>query len=185
MSKIGVAVVGTGFGQKVHIPGFQAHHRTEVVAVYHRNLDKAKAIASTHNIPYACDSIADIVAIPEVAGVSISTPPFLHFEMAKTVLEAGKHLLLEKPTALTAHEARELYRLANNESKTDFNKGGSRAIATMDFEFRFIPAWQMLAELLAAEYVGEKRLIKLDWLVSSRADASGRGEWNTPSAGGG
>ncbi len=108
MSKIGVAVVGTGFGQKVHLPGFQAHHRTEVVAVYHRNLDKAQAIASTHNIPYACNSIADIVAIPEVAGVSISTPPFLHFEMAKTVLEAGKHLLLEKPTALTAYEAKEL-----------------------------------------------------------------------------
>ncbi|TAF55573.1 MAG: gfo/Idh/MocA family oxidoreductase, partial [Oscillatoriales cyanobacterium] len=144
MSKIGVAVVGTGFGQKVHLPGFQTHHRTEVVAVYHRNLDK--------------------VAIPEVAGVSISTPPFLHFEMAKTVLEAGKHLLLEKPTALTANEARELYRLANSESQT-------AAIATMDFEFRFIPPWQMLAELLAAGYVGEKRLIKIDWLVSGRADA--------------
>ena len=177
MSKIGVAVVGTGFGQKVHLPGFQAHHRTEVVAVYHRNLDKAKDLASSHNIPYACDSIADIVAIPEVAGASISTPPFLHFEMAKTVLEAGKHLLLEKPTALTANEARELYRLANNESQTDLKNGGGRAIATMDFEFRFIPAWQMLAELLAAGYVGEKRLIKVDWLVSSRADATRPWNW--------
>lgn len=177
MSKIGVAVVGTGFGQKVHLPGFQAHHRTEVVAVYHRNLETAKTIATTHNIPYACNSIADIVAIPEVAGVSISTPPFLHFEMAKTVLEAGKHLLLEKPTALTANEARELYRLANSESKTDVKNGGSRAIATMDFEFRFIPAWQMLAELLAAGYVGENRLIKIDWLVSGRADASRPWNW--------
>ena len=170
MSKIGVAVVGTGFGQKVHLPGFQAHHRTEVVAVYHQNLDKARAIATAHNIPYACDSIADIVALPEVAGVSISTPPFLHFEMAKTVLEGGKHLLLEKPTALSAKEARELYRLANGESQT-------QPIATMDFEFRFIPAWQMLAELLAAGYVGEKRLIKIDWLVSGRADANRPWNW--------
>ena len=48
---IGVAVVGTGFGQKVHIPGFQAHPRTEIVAVYNRDLDKAEAIARTHNIP--------------------------------------------------------------------------------------------------------------------------------------
>ncbi|MBE9122681.1 Gfo/Idh/MocA family oxidoreductase [Tychonema sp. LEGE 07199] len=177
MSKIGVAIVGTGFGQKVHLPGFQAHHRTEVVAVYHRNLDKAQAIASTHNIPYACNSIADIAAIPEVAGVSISTPPFLHFEMAKTVLQAGKHLLLEKPTALTAYEARELYRLTNSESQTNVNNSGSRAIATMDFEFRFIPAWQMLAELLAAGYVGENRLIKIDWLVSGRADAARPWNW--------
>jgi predicted dehydrogenase len=176
MSKIGVAVVGTGFGQKVHIPGFQAHHQTEIVAVYHRNLEKAQAIASTHNIPYACNSIEDIVAIPEVAGVSISTPPFLHFEMAKTVLQAGKHLLLEKPTTLTANEAKELYRLAG-ESQTLSNNGESRVITTMDFEFRFIPAWQMLAELLAAGYVGEKRLIKIDWLVSSRADANRPWNW--------
>jgi predicted dehydrogenase len=177
MSKIGVAVVGTGFGQKVHIPGFQAHHRTEVVAIYHRNLDKAQAIASAQNIPYACNSIEDIVAIPEVAGVSISTPPFLHFEMAKTVLQAGKHLLLEKPTTLTANEARELYQLANRESQNTINQGSSRSIATMDFEFRFIPAWQMLSELLAAGYVGEKRLIKIDWLVSSRADANRPWNW--------
>lgn len=47
----------------------------------------------------------------------------------------------------------------------------------MDFEFRFIPAWQMLAELLAAGYVGEKRLIKVDWLVSSRADATRPWNW--------
>jgi predicted dehydrogenase len=47
----------------------------------------------------------------------------------------------------------------------------------MDFEFRFIPAWLMLAELLAAGYVGEKRLIKIDWLVSGRADASRPWNW--------
>lgn len=176
MSKIGVAVVGTGFGQKIHIPGFQAHHRTEVMAVYHRNLDKAQAIASSHNIPYACNSIENIIAIPEVAGISISTPPFLHFEMAKKVLEAGKHLLLEKPTALTANEARELYKLANK-SQTNLESKSARTIATMDFEFRFIPAWQMLAELLATGYVGEKRLIKIDWLVSGRADANRPWNW--------
>lgn len=176
MSKIGVAVVGTGFGQKIHIPGFQAHHRTEVVAVYHRNLDKAQAIASSQNIPYACNSIEDIIAIPEVAAVSISTPPFLHFEMAKKVLTAGKHLLLEKPTALTANEARELYKLANK-SETHPESKSAKTIATMDFEFRFIPSWQMLAELLATGYVGEKRLIKIDWLVSSRADTNRPWNW--------
>lgn len=164
---IGVAVVGTGFGQKVHLPGLQAHPRTEVVAVYHRDLDKAKAIASAHNLPYAANTIEDIVALPEVIAVAISTPPFLHFEMAKIVLQSGKHLLLEKPTTLIASEARELYRLAK----------AKECIVTIDFEFRFIPAWQMLAELLAQGYVGEKRLIKIDWLVSSRADASRPWNW--------
>jgi len=167
MNNIGVAVVGTGFGQKVHLPGFQAHPKTEVVAVYHRDLDKAKGIAATHNIAYAANTIEDIVALPAVKAVAISTPPFLHFEMAKVVLESGKHLLLEKPTTLIASEARELYHLAK----------AKNCVVTMDFEFRFIPAWQMLAELLAEGYVGEKRLIKIDWLVSSRADTSRPWNW--------
>ena len=164
---IGVAVVGTGFGQKVHIPGFQAHPSTQLIAVYHRDLDKAKAIADAHNIPHAFDTIEDVVALPQVQAVSISTPPFLHYEMAKTVLQAGKHLLLEKPTALCAAEARELYQLAK----------AFGVIATLDFEFRYVPAWQRLAELLSEGYVGQKRLIKIDWLVSSRADASRPWNW--------
>jgi len=164
---IGVAVVGTGFGEKIHIPGFQAHPRTQLVTVYHRDLDKAKAIASTHNIPHACDRLEDALALPDVAAVSISTPPFLHYEMAKTVLQAGKHLLLEKPMTLSAVEARELYQLATA-------KG---VVAMMDFEFRFVPAWQLLAEYLAEGYVGQKRLVKIDWLVSSRADAQRPWNW--------
>jgi len=172
---IGVAVVGTGFGQKVHIPGFQAHPRTQVVAVYNRNLDQAKAIADAHNIHHACNTIEDLVALPQVQAVSISTPPFLHYEMAKTVLQAGKHLLLEKPTALCAAEARELYQLAQ----------ALGVIATLDFEFRYVPAWQHLAELLSEGYVGQKRLIKIDWLVSSRADASRPWNWYSRSSQGG
>jgi predicted dehydrogenase len=164
---IGVAVVGTGFGEKIHIPGFQAHPRTQLVAVYHRDLDKAKAIAQSQNIPHACDRLEDALALPDVAAVSISTPPFLHYEMAKTVLQAGKHLLLEKPMTLSAAEARELYQLAARQG----------VVAMMDFEFRFIPAWQLLAEYLAEGYVGQKRLVKIDWLVSSRADASRPWNW--------
>jgi predicted dehydrogenase len=51
---INVAVVGTGFGQKVHIPGLQAHSRTQVIAVYNQDFAKAQKIAQTYNIPYPC-----------------------------------------------------------------------------------------------------------------------------------
>jgi len=166
-SLIGVAVVGTGFGQKIHIPGLQIHPRTEVVAVHHRDLEKGRAIAQAHGIPRVCQSIEELVALPEVQAVTISTPPFLHYEMAKIVLQAGKHLLLEKPTALNVQEATELYHLAQA-------KG---AIAILDFEFRFVPAWQRFAELLADGYVGQKRLVKVDWLVSGRADADKPWNW--------
>ncbi|HLP87414.1 MAG TPA: Gfo/Idh/MocA family oxidoreductase [Nostocaceae cyanobacterium] len=164
---VGVAIIGTGFGQKVHIPAFQAHHNTEIVAVYHRDINKAKTIATTYNIPHACDDLAAVLELPEVEAVSISTPPFLHYEMAKEVLQAGKHLLLEKPTTLNVEEAKELYYLAKN-------KG---VIATVDFEFRFVPAWQFFAQVLASGYVGKIRLIKIDWLGSSRADVSRPWNW--------
>ncbi|PSN16846.1 oxidoreductase [filamentous cyanobacterium CCT1] len=166
-TSVKVAVVGTGFGQKVHIPGLQAHHRTEVVAVYHRDLAQAQAIAAAHHIPHACDSIDAIVALPEVQAVTVATPPFLHYDQAKTVLEAGKHLLLEKPTALSGSEAEDIAKLARDRS----------LIATMDFEFRFVPAWQHLAERLAAGYVGNLRFVNITWTVPGRADPSRAWNW--------
>ncbi|MGH2414862.1 MAG: Gfo/Idh/MocA family protein, partial [Microcystaceae cyanobacterium] len=108
-----------------------------------------------------------LVSLPEVDGVSISTPPFLHDEMAKMVLESGKHLLLEKPLNMTARETRELYHLAAK----------NNLVATADFEFRFVPAWQLLAEYLQQGYVGKIRLIKIDWLVASRANPERPWNW--------
>ncbi|MGD1907136.1 MAG: Gfo/Idh/MocA family protein [Leptolyngbyaceae cyanobacterium] len=166
-TSLGVAVVGTGFGQKVHIPGLQAHHRTDVVAVYHRDPQKAQAIAATHNIPKSSSTLADILALPEVDAVSLSTPPFLHREMATDILKAGKHLLMEKPTALSVAEAQAIADLAQQ----------NRAIAVMDFEFRFVPAWQRLSELLQEGYVGNKRLIKIDWMVPGRANPERPWSW--------
>ncbi len=165
-NQIGVAVVGTGFGQKIHIPGFQHHPRTQVVAVYNRNLSKAKEIAEANQIDYAYDDLDKILSLAEVEAVSISTPPFLHYEMAKKVLEAKKHLLLEKPMAMNAAQVKELYHLAAQQG----------VVAIADFEFRYVPAWQLLAQYLEADYVGKKRLIKIDWLVTSRADP--QREWN-------
>jgi predicted dehydrogenase len=165
--KIGVAIVGTGFGQKIHLPAFQIHPETEVVAIYHRNLDQAKAIASEHNIPLASDNLTEICSCELVDVVSISTPPFLHYNMAKLALENNQHILVEKPLNLDAYQTRELYRLAQQ-------KG---LIAMADFEFRFVPAWQLLAEYLQQDYVGNIRLIKIDWLVTSRANPDRPWNW--------
>lgn len=166
-SCIGVAVIGTGFGQKIHIPGLQAHHRTAVVAVQHRNREKAQQIAQAFGIPHACQTVEEVVALPEVQAVSIATPPFLHAEQAAIALRAQKHVLLEKPTALSVTEAQTLADLAQAQG----------VVTAMDFEFRFVPAWQRFAELIHEGFVGQPRLIKVDWLVSSRADASRPWNW--------
>lgn len=173
--QLGVAVIGTGFGKKVHIPGFQNHPRTEVVAVYNPDLGKAKAIADECKIMYAYNDLDKILRLSEVEAVSISTPPFLHYEMAKQALEAGKHVLLEKPMAMNATEVRELYHLARQKN----------LVAMPDFEFRFVPAWQLLAQHLQDDYVGKKRLIKIDWLVTSRANPERTWNWYSQKEAGG
>ncbi|MBE9098210.1 Gfo/Idh/MocA family oxidoreductase [filamentous cyanobacterium LEGE 07170] len=166
-STIGVAVIGTGFGQKIHIPGLQVHHRMKVVAVLNPDRAKAQEAAQAHNIPHACQSIEEVVALPEVQAVSIATPPFLHYPQAKAALEAGKHLLLEKPTTLSAKEAIALQSIAQ--------KNG--CVTALDFEFRFVPHWMRLAELLAEGYVGKLRFVNIDWLVAGRADPNRAWNW--------
>lgn len=164
---IGVAIVGSGFGQKVHIPAFSSHHKTKIFSIYHRDIKQARSLATAYNIPHHSDNLEEILALPEVQAVSISTPPFLHYPMGKQVLAAGKHLLLEKPTTLNVTQAKELYQLAKQKN----------IIATVDFEFRFVPAWQYLHQLLNDNYVGNIRLIKIDWLGSSRANTDRPWNW--------
>jgi predicted dehydrogenase len=166
-SPLGVAVVGTGFGQKVHIPGFQTHDRTQVVAVYHRDPHTAATIAEAHHIPHGCSDLDTLLALPSVQAVSLATPPFLHFPMAKAILKAGKHLLLEKPTTLTVNEALALHQLASDRNLR----------VVMDFEYRVVPAWQYFQELLAQSYVGTPYLIRIDWLMSSRANPQRSWNW--------
>jgi predicted dehydrogenase len=167
MTQLGVAVIGTGFGQKVHIPGLQAHHRTEVVAVWNRSRAQAQQVAERHGIGFASDSLAEILAQANVQAVTLATPPFAHYDMACEIIQASKHLLLEKPVTLSVAEAEHLQALAAEYS----------VIVVPDFEFRYIPAWQYFAELLSQEKVGQKRLIKIDWLASSRANSERAWDW--------
>ncbi|WP_072620713.1 Gfo/Idh/MocA family protein [Spirulina major] len=164
---LNVGVLGTGFGQKIHLPGLQHHPQTQAIAVWNPELGKAKAIADQHHVPHAFHHLDKLLSLPELDAVTISTPPFLHYEMAKQAILAGKHILLEKPMTMTVAECQELHHLAQERG----------VIAVADFEFRFVPAWQRLAELLADGFVGKPRLIKIDWLVVSRADPSRPWNW--------
>ena len=164
---LAVAVIGTGFGQAVHIPALQHHNQTQAIAIYHRNLAKAQSVADTHGLPYAYDDLEKLLANQEIKAVTIASPPFLHFEMAKQAILAGKHILLEKPMTLRGSETVELYHLAREKGVT----------VMPDFEFRFVPAWQYLAQLLGEEILGKLRLIKVDWLVGSRANADRPWNW--------
>jgi predicted dehydrogenase len=175
MNSVGVGIIGTGFGQLVHIPGWQACRGAEVLSVYHQSLEKATQVASKFNIPSACDRLSDLCANPKIQIISISTPPFHHYEAAKLALESGKHILLEKPVTLHVSEAIALHKLAEQKN----------LIVGVDFEFRFVPQWCYLKHLLAEEYIGKIRSIHIDWQVPGRADPLRQWNWYSQKSQGG
>jgi predicted dehydrogenase len=110
MARIGVAVVGAGFMGGVHA---EAIRRAGCDLVGVLGVDEAESTRFAAAV--GCRgfrTLEELLADPAVDSVHVATPNKLHFPMAKAVLEAGKHVLCEKPLAMTSRETRELVALA-------------------------------------------------------------------------
>lgn len=96
-------VLGTGFwAQRIHAAGLAGHEDTELVGVWGRDVAKAKAVGAEFDVA----GFGDLDALlAEVDAVSIAVPPAVQVELAVRAAEAGKHLLLEKPIALSLRDA--------------------------------------------------------------------------------
>jgi predicted dehydrogenase len=162
--KLGVGVIGVGFGEHIHIPGFQEHPRTHVVAVAAAHQERAEEAAEAHEIPFATGDYHALLARPDVDLVSIASPPHLHREMALAAIEAGKPVLIEKPLAHSLQAAEALC-----------TRAAERRIAgVVDFEFRFVPAFRLMKRLIASGFLGRPRFVSVSWLVDILADPEGR-----------
>ncbi len=102
---IRMAVAGPGFIGRVHARAIQSTAGAELVAALGSNGERVEAFACEHGISRVYTESARLAADPEIDAVVIATPNHLHRPLALELLEAGKHLLVEKPMALTAHEA--------------------------------------------------------------------------------
>src|SRR5271154_2140452 len=98
-----VGIVGSSFGGTVHAPAFKLHPKFEVVAI--ASPRNAAAVARERKIPHAFVSLATRLREVEVDVVSVSSPPFDHPASVLAALTAGKHVLCEKPFALSTTEA--------------------------------------------------------------------------------
>ena len=105
-------VVGTGWIAERFVPALQKLTTQQVVAVGSRTASSAEEFARRFGIPHAHGSYEDLVADPTVDVVYVATPHNRHRPHAVLALEAGKHVLIEKPITLNATEARELADLA-------------------------------------------------------------------------
>lgn len=104
-----IAVIGTGHLGKVHAKLWKEVAGAELIGVYDLNPDEALRSAEENNVR----AFADLSAvIKEADALSIVTPTFTHFDVAKQAIKNGKHVLIEKPITMTIAEAQELIRLA-------------------------------------------------------------------------
>src|SRR4030095_8788315 len=108
MSGIGAAVVGTGFIGVVHVEALR-RIGVEVTGVVGSSPERAR---EKPDLPEPYESLEAALGDERVDVVHLTTPNHLHYRQVKAVLTAGKHVVCEKPLALTGEESGELLRLA-------------------------------------------------------------------------
>lgn len=169
-----VAIAGLGFGEAVHLKALASQSATEPVALWHPRQERLDKACQASGLPGTTDFNA-LLADPAVEAVVIATPPGPRFELARAALEAGKHLMLEKPVALEPAQVEELRRLALQRQLT----------VAVDFEYRAVPLFQQAAEWIQQGRLGRLHLVTLNWLMGSRANPERPWNWYSQRSEGG
>ena len=132
-------------GRTKVIPAFQRAERCEVVAIASRDEARARQVAAELGIPTAHGSYEALLADPRVDAVYIPLPNHLHVEWTMAAAAAGKHVLCEKPLAMTAAEAERAIAAATVH--------GVRLMEA--FMYRLHPSWQAVLELVRSGRIGQ------------------------------
>ena len=118
MAKIRVGIIGSGgIAQGAHIPAYQAVKDVELVAVCDIDPKVARQAAQKFNIPKVLTDYRELLEMEEIDAVSVCTPNAAHMQPTIDALEAGKHVLCEKPMALNAKEGRKMVDAAQRTGK--------------------------------------------------------------------
>ncbi len=160
MARIGI--IGTGWGARVQVPAFR-EAGLEVVAIAGHNAERTRRIAGQLDVKPFDDWHALIESDLDL--VTIVTPPSEHLQMATAALDAGKHVLCEKPTALHVDEATQL---------VDAARKHPDQLALIDHELRFLPAFRAARERMSD--LGGIRYAEVRYASPGRGDRTR--EWN-------
>jgi predicted dehydrogenase len=162
-----VAIIGTGWGTRIQVPAFHSAG-LNVVALAGRDRAKTESAAAKLGIPQAFDDWRAVLAHEDVQVVSIVTPPDSHHEMSIAALEAGKHVLCEKPTALNAAEAQDMLEAAAKYPNQ---------FSIIDHELRFLPTFLHARQLIAEGKIGTVRSATSIIYSASRSDPNRVWNW--------
>jgi predicted dehydrogenase len=171
MARIGI--VGTGWGARVQVPTFR-EAGWEVVGIAGSQAVRTRSVAAELGArPF--DDWRGLIGSADVELVSIVTPPSEHHDIAIAALEAGKHVLCEKPTAMNTTQAVDLVRAATAHHDR---------ITLIDHELRFLPSWREGRRRIAE--IGPVRYAEGRYASPARGDRSrGWNWWSDAGRGGG
>lgn len=164
--KIGILGYG-GFGQFLH------HHwdqldNVEVVAV-----SDTRLVSGKHRLPNYPDW-NKLLAVPEIDIISIATPPYLHAEAACVAMEQGKHVLIEKPMALSLKDARKIIQARNS----------SGCVATVNYMMRFNEVVIALKKFEEEQTFGQLRHVAVQNLAQDSSLNEDHWFWDKSRSGG-
>ena len=158
MRATGIAVVGTGFIGPVHVEALRRLGR-DVRGVLGSSPEKSRAAAEAMRLPTGYDSFADVLADPAVGVVHLTSPNRHHFEQCRLAIAAGKHVVCEKPLAMTSAETAELVRLA----------AAADVVTAVNYNVRYYPVCLEARERRLAGLLGKIHHVTgsylQDWLL--------------------
>ena len=153
------AVAGTGFIGPVHVEALRRAN-VQVRGILGSSPQKSEETAAALGLAVGYADYQAMLDDAEVDAIHITTPNQLHFEMAKRALEAGKHVICEKPLAMDSHETAQLVEIAN---------AHPHLIAAVNYNIRFYPIARHARDLIQAGELGEIYHVRgayvQDWLL--------------------
>ncbi|RFU66602.1 Gfo/Idh/MocA family protein [Peribacillus glennii] len=159
MEKIKVGVIGTGFIGPTHIEAIRRLGFVEVVGLAESSQEAAEQKATELGIPKAYGDYREMLKDDEIQVVHNCTPNHLHFAINKEIILAGKHVLSEKPLAMSSEESGELLALAKEH----------KVVHGVNFNYRQFPIVKQLAAMVKHEQLGKVNLVHgsylQDWLL--------------------
>jgi len=151
MDRVRVGVVGTSwFTEALHLPALQSHPRAQVVALCGRNEERLTAVASAFGVPQRFTDWKRMIATAPLDALVVASPDDLHHPMAMQAMEAGLHVLCEKPLAMSVPQAREMMETARSK----------RLVTLSNFTYRWLPVYRYVGRLIQEGYLG--RLLRIE-----------------------
>jgi predicted dehydrogenase len=174
MQKVRWGILSTSrFAQTKILPALRHCEHVQVVAIASRDLARAREVAAAFDIPRVHGSYDELLADPDVDVIYNPTPNHLHVPWSIKALEAGKHVLCEKPIALTAAEAQTLL---------DASRRHPRQKIMEAFMYRLHPQWRRAVAIVRDGGIGEPLVVQTLFSYFNEDPSNVR---NQPAIGGG